>query len=960
MADRYWVSGSGNWDASDTTHWSATSGGAGGASVPTAADDVIFDTSSSTANAAYTVTITGTTGTCKNFTMAGPGGGNKVTWAGGFSLIISGNLNLSGGTAGITRTFNGTLAFGGTSGTQTITVNGVVLPNMSLQGAGGTRQLVDDVEVQANLSFTAGTFDANGRTVTLSGNGPTITATVAPTFYNLTKRTGSPAVAAKTDSLTLTGNITVSNLFTADGGTLPNRCIVQSSVVGTPRTITAATVSLTNVDFMDITGAGAAAPFTGTSLGNALGNSSITFDAAVTQYWKTTTTGTKTWSTAANWFLGTNGTGGAGRVPLPQDDVVFDASSIGAASTTISADMPRLGKTISFSGVTNNPVYSQSATSQVFGSMTMGSGMTTSIAGAGVIIQMMARTPVTFQSNGVVFNTGALDPYVPGGSLTLLDAYTNTLGSINARSPSAIFNDGGFSVTVGNGYSAQTGTTTVKSGSWTIAASGTAISINAGATFTDTGGTIKLTDASSADKTFAGGGKTFNNIWLSGVGTGAYIFTGSNTFNDFKVSELPKNLYFTAATTTTVASVTCPAYSAAATKFVRLNRVSARNITTPNAAGSTLTGDMSVVVAASYTAVSPSQTLMAQGFTGGQYNWFFYVTAGGNPVLEYSVDGSTVATKTSSATLASVGIAVNQLVYLAVYHDVDNGAAGNNVKFYWSLDGSAWTQLGTTQTTAGTVTRFNSTSKIEVGTQLNGAPWSGDLYRARLYSGDFQSGGSVVADCNPNTWNTGNTWVSATTGETWTRNNDALLSPEVRIASVTSATHTLTKSGGGVVDIGRRGNVLYSIASPASTFYAGAAGTNSGNNTNWTFNNAPASAALATTDTGETLGSASALAIVAGASITEGSETLASASALAVHASLSSQDGSDALVAAGQLAVSSALVATDSESLLAVGTVTGGAVSATTDGDDVLGGAAYRWIPSTVRRYTIPVRNRPA
>jgi len=44
MANRYWVGGSGNW--SDTAHWSTTSGGAGGASLPTSVDDVIFDANS--------------------------------------------------------------------------------------------------------------------------------------------------------------------------------------------------------------------------------------------------------------------------------------------------------------------------------------------------------------------------------------------------------------------------------------------------------------------------------------------------------------------------------------------------------------------------------------------------------------------------------------------------------------------------------------------------------------------------------------------------------------------------------------------------------------------------------------------------------------------------------------------------------------------------------------------------
>ena len=40
VASRFWVGGTGTWDASDTTHWAATSGGAGGQSVPGSSDSV--------------------------------------------------------------------------------------------------------------------------------------------------------------------------------------------------------------------------------------------------------------------------------------------------------------------------------------------------------------------------------------------------------------------------------------------------------------------------------------------------------------------------------------------------------------------------------------------------------------------------------------------------------------------------------------------------------------------------------------------------------------------------------------------------------------------------------------------------------------------------------------------------------------------------------------------------------
>lgn len=64
MAARFWVGGTGTWNAVSTTNWSATSGGAGGASAPTTADDVTFDGNSGTG------TVTTAAGsTCRNTTL---------------------------------------------------------------------------------------------------------------------------------------------------------------------------------------------------------------------------------------------------------------------------------------------------------------------------------------------------------------------------------------------------------------------------------------------------------------------------------------------------------------------------------------------------------------------------------------------------------------------------------------------------------------------------------------------------------------------------------------------------------------------------------------------------------------------------------------------------------------------------------------------------------------------------
>ena len=66
MASRYWVGGSATWDGTAGSKWSTTSGGAGGAAVPTNADDVFFDANSGS----VTVTVSGSRA-CLNLDTSG-------------------------------------------------------------------------------------------------------------------------------------------------------------------------------------------------------------------------------------------------------------------------------------------------------------------------------------------------------------------------------------------------------------------------------------------------------------------------------------------------------------------------------------------------------------------------------------------------------------------------------------------------------------------------------------------------------------------------------------------------------------------------------------------------------------------------------------------------------------------------------------------------------------------------
>lgn len=123
MADRYWVGGTANWDGTAGTKWATTSGGTGGAAVPTSADDVYFDA----ASGAVTVTAV-TTRSCRNIDFTGFTG----TFAGASILRVYGSMKLA---STLTWMFSGDLYLDATTAGQTIDTQGVLLNSVILVGA---------------------------------------------------------------------------------------------------------------------------------------------------------------------------------------------------------------------------------------------------------------------------------------------------------------------------------------------------------------------------------------------------------------------------------------------------------------------------------------------------------------------------------------------------------------------------------------------------------------------------------------------------------------------------------------------------------------------------------------------------------------------------------------------------------------------------------------------------------
>ena len=199
----------------------------------------------------------------------------------------------------------------------------------------------------------------------------------------------------------------------------------------------------------------------------------------------------------------------------------------------------------------------------------------------------------------------------------------------------------------------------------------------------------------------------------------------------------------------------------------------------PDEAALDITGDITLLVGARLTswASGAIQSLIMKRQAVGQASYGLRLAATGIPELLYSTDGTTVLG--ISATTAAP-FAAGEHGYLAVSFDVDDGAGNKVTKFWTSTDLITWTQLGTTQTNAGTVTLYSSTSILEFGSVFAGTTQNiaGNLSVARVYSGSGFSAagpsGSLVLDADFRRARTSS--FTAATGQTVTISSGAAVS----------------------------------------------------------------------------------------------------------------------------------------------------------------------------------------
>ncbi|MFZ9922747.1 MAG: hypothetical protein ACO3E4_07540, partial [Candidatus Nanopelagicaceae bacterium] len=205
------------------------------------------------------------------------------------------------------------------------------------------------------------------------------------------------------------------------------------------------------------------------------------------------------------------------------------------------------------------------------------------------------------------------------------------------------------------------------------------------------------------------------------------------------------------------------------TNYVYLPGVASNLMTVPNSAALNITGDIDLraYIAPDSWTPAAQQTIIAKYTTAGN-NRSFMLRLNTNGTLNFIFSSDGIGNSNQNSTVAT-GFSAGQAYWVRATLDVDNGASGNDFKFFTSINGTTWTQLGSTITIAGTTSIFAGTSIVEIGVLGSSTgPFAGKLFRAQIYDG---IDGTKVLDVDTSVITAGSaTSFTAVTGQTVTIN----------------------------------------------------------------------------------------------------------------------------------------------------------------------------------------------
>jgi hypothetical protein len=589
MATFYWVGGAGTWDGSTTTNWASSSGGAGGAGVPTLSDNAVFDSSSNAT--AYAVTL-GSGAVCADWTVAGPLVGN-VTFSGTAGISVYGTLLWP--VSGMVRSYTGTTTFTSTTTGKTVTTNGLSIGNVTFDGVGGGWVLGSALTATAanitvtngslstsasNYSITAARFlssNSNVRSIILNASTVTITASGAndpglelTNSANLTFNAGTSQITlsgiqallrgggntfynvsftSSGGSKTLTGTNTFNN-FTTQARTVTgvatfvfsdNQIINGTFTCNNSTTAIRRTIMLSNV-----LGTPRTIKVNATSLVNVdfldiiIDPTSTAFPVTGTRLGNLggnsgitfTTAKTVYWNLAAGgnfsataWALSSGAGVDINNFPLAQDTVIIENTGLNT-SATITMDNPWQIGNLDISTRSNAMTFTQTSSYAVYGNYSLSSSVT--LTGVGTSTFSAYGSTQTITSAGVTF-TQPVTITAFSGTVQLLDNLT--LGSTlttTLTTGTLDLSSGNRTLSTGlfNSNNSNTRSIAFGTGNITTTGSGTVWNTSATTNFTYTGTpTVNISNNSATATTVTTGTMTEAQALNFNYTTGTYTLT---------------------------------------------------------------------------------------------------------------------------------------------------------------------------------------------------------------------------------------------------------------------------------------------------------------------------------------------------------------------------------------------------------------------------------------------------
>jgi len=564
-ASRFWVGGTGTWDNSTTTNWAASSGGAGGASVPGVNDTVTIDASSGTGTITVNTDFNITSLTCGAMgagvgtpmtldfsannnsptmsTFSGTGTGFRTINMGSGTWTLNGNnttiwttstttnLTLNAGTSTIVCNYSGS------TGTRTIVTGGSSafgINNLNVTAGTDILTISSTFFINGNLDFTGFTGAWASNTGSIAGN---LTCGAGMT----TNAGNSTITFTATSSKTITTNgVALQRSFTFNG--VGGTWTLQDSL---NLSVTASIITLTNGTFNANNFNVTCGTFTSSNSNTrvlSMGSGTWTLTGNNTSIWNTGTTTGLTVSGSAN--IVCNYSGSVGTRTISPGGLTAFSNNSGTLEITAGTDTVSLtGTSTDFRSIDltgfSGTLTGAGTTINIRNSLTLSTGMTMSVtaafnfagtSGGGTITSngKSFASNITFNQSGATWILG--DDIRTGSSNTL----TLTAGTFDTNNKN---------VTCGLFSSSNTNTRTLNMGSGTWTLTGNAATIfNVGTatnlTFSGTSCTINCTySGSTGTRTISGGGATtvFGTIKFS-AGSDTFVISSSTQLDNLDLT----------------------------------------------------------------------------------------------------------------------------------------------------------------------------------------------------------------------------------------------------------------------------------------------------------------------------------------------------------------------------------------------------------------------------------------